>query len=50
MASSQLIEADKPLAEIAMSCGFYDQSAMTHFFKEYLKTTPSAHRKAHRRP
>jgi AraC family transcriptional regulator len=40
-AATELLESDKPLAEIALDCGFYDQSHFTHAFKLQYGLTPS---------
>jgi len=33
-------ETDRSLSEIAFSCGFTDQSAFTHYFREHMGLTP----------
>ena len=40
-ASSLLRDTDKSVAEIAVSCGFYDHSAFTRAFRKVTGTTPS---------
>jgi len=39
-AATELLESDKTLAEIALDCGFYDQSHFTHAFKLHHGMTP----------
>lgn len=41
----QLIESDRPLAEIAEDCGFSSASHFTRFFSNVVGMTPSAFRK-----
>jgi AraC family transcriptional regulator len=43
-AAAELSETDKPLAEIALICGFYDQSHFSRAFKDYHGVTPSEFR------
>jgi len=38
---------DAPISEIAMDCGFYDQSAFTRNFKKRMGITPKHYRAAH---
>lgn len=45
-AAGELANSDKPLAEIALNAGFYDQSHMTHAFKLNLNMTPAEYRAA----
>jgi AraC family transcriptional regulator len=40
----ELIESDKPLAQIAINAGFYDQSHFTNVFKSHLQMTPTKFR------
>ncbi|MCX6967154.1 MAG: AraC family transcriptional regulator [Verrucomicrobia bacterium] len=42
-----LITTDAPVASIALDCGFYDQSAFTRAFREFMGTTPSDYRNQH---
>lgn len=42
----QLIETDRPLAQIAQDCGFSSASHFTRFFSNVVGTTPSAFRKS----
>jgi AraC family transcriptional regulator len=44
-AADELRRTHRPLAEIAISCGFYDQSHFNRVFKKYLKVTPAQFRK-----
>lgn len=44
-AASQLLEAtDRPVAEVALACGFYDHSAFTRAFRAATGMTPTAFR------
>ena len=43
-ASRLLRETDRPVAEIALACGFYDHSAFTRAFRSAMSATPSAFR------
>jgi AraC family transcriptional regulator len=45
-AARELANTNKPLAEIAVDSGFYDQSHMTHAFKLNLRMTPAEWRAA----
>jgi AraC family transcriptional regulator len=45
-ASSLLLETPLPIARIAASCGFSDQSHLTRAFSERLGLTPAAYRRA----
>src|SRR5262245_46962906 len=45
-ASEELSRSNKPLTEIALAAGFYDQSHFTHAFKLQFGLTPSAYRAA----
>ncbi|MDR1171145.1 MAG: DNA-binding transcriptional regulator [Bacteroidales bacterium] len=42
--SELLIKTDKPLAELAMECGFEDYKNVTRVFRKYKKTTPLQYR------
>ena len=44
LACGQLTRDDLPLSEIALTCGFADQSHMTRIFKRITGSTPSAFR------
>ena len=44
-AADRLAHTTQPLAEIAISCGFYDQSHFNRVFKKHLKVTPAQYRK-----
>lgn len=44
-AAELLVHTDKPLAAIALECGFRDQSYFTKVFKRYRHTTPLRYRK-----
>lgn len=41
-----LVEGDRPLAEIALELGFFDQSHFTRTFKAHVGCTPGAYRAA----
>ena len=43
-AKAQLITTDAPVGGIALDCGFYDQSAFTRAFREFMGTTPAEYR------
>jgi AraC family transcriptional regulator len=43
-ARRQMIDTDAPLAEIAVACGFHDQSHFSKAFKRLMHTTPAAYR------
>jgi AraC-like DNA-binding protein len=45
MARRQLVETDSPVGEIALDCGFYDQSHFTRAFRRANGVTPLAHRR-----
>lgn len=45
-AVEELAHGDKPLADIALSAGYYDQSHLTRAFKTHLGTTPARFRAA----
>jgi PAS domain S-box-containing protein len=49
-AARLLVDTDRPLAEIAATCGWYDQSAFARQFTRIVGATPSAYRGARRRP
>jgi len=40
-----LVGTGKTIGEIALEVGFYDQSALTRFFKRIIGMTPSAYRR-----
>jgi AraC family transcriptional regulator len=44
-AAEELTRTDRPLAEIAIDCGFYDQSHFNRVFKKHMKVTPARYRK-----
>ena len=48
-ASDDLLETDKPVAEIALEHGFYDQSAFTRQFRQHTGETPLVFRRLRRR-
>lgn len=45
-ASQELVETDRPLAEIALEAGFSDQSHFSNIFRRLTGTTPSQARRA----
>jgi PAS domain S-box-containing protein len=47
-ASRLLEESDRPVADVALECGFYDHSAFTRAFRSALGLTPTAYRREHR--
>lgn len=44
-ASEELLATDKPVGEIAVEHGFYDQSSFTRQFRQHLGETPMAYRR-----
>ncbi|EJN02660.1 helix-turn-helix transcriptional regulator [Herbaspirillum sp. YR522] len=42
-----LRQSTLPLAELAMRCGYTDQSALTHAMRRLRATTPGAYRRQH---
>jgi AraC family transcriptional regulator len=46
-AAEALARTNQPLAEIAIACGFYDQSHFNRVFKKHVKITPAQYRKQH---
>lgn len=49
-ASDALLETNRSIAEIAQSCGFYDQSAFTRQFRKHVGEAPLAFRRRSSRP
>ena len=49
-ASRALAQSDMPLAEVALSAGFGNQSHLTRVFKTLTGLTPAAYRRRHRAP
>jgi AraC-like DNA-binding protein len=47
-AARRLADTDQPLAEIALACGFCDQSHLTRTFRRRTGLTPGAWRRAAR--
>lgn len=48
-ATHLLLESNRPLAEVAVASGFYDQSSFTHTFARLTGETPAQFRASHRR-
>jgi AraC-like DNA-binding protein len=46
-AQELILSTGKPLAEIALDCGFGDQAHMTRFFRRIVGVSPSVWRRAH---
>ena len=46
-AEEQILSTKKPLAEIALDCGFGDQAHMTRLFRRIVGVSPGAWRRAH---
>lgn len=44
VASRLLLESDRPVADIAQECGFYDHSAFSRAFRAAMGVTPSEFR------
>lgn len=42
--SKQLFYTNAPIVDIALECGFYDQSHFTHSFKKYVGVTPGIYK------
>ncbi|HYC59774.1 MAG TPA: AraC family transcriptional regulator [Thermoanaerobaculia bacterium] len=40
-----LLESDKPIAEVALECGFFDQSHLSRVFRDATGTTPARYRR-----
>jgi AraC-like DNA-binding protein len=49
-ASDALLETDHSIAEIALNCGFSDQSSFTRHFRKHIGETPLAFRRSRSRP
>jgi len=45
-AVNQMLHSDRSILQIAMECGFYDQSHFNRLFRRHLRMTPAAFRKA----
>jgi AraC family transcriptional regulator len=45
-ACKEIARSDAPLSEIALACGFYDQSHFSNLFKRLTGMTPAAYRSA----
>jgi transcriptional regulator GlxA family with amidase domain len=43
-ASELLATTERPLAEVAVACGFCDQSYLTHVFRDLRGITPKQYR------
>ncbi|MBA2113644.1 AraC family transcriptional regulator [Bremerella alba] len=50
LAQQLLVSSEKSLSEIALECGFSDQSAFTRHFGAAANQTPLAYRKSHQKP
>jgi AraC-like DNA-binding protein len=50
VASEMLREGTLPIAEIAYSCGYFDQSAFSRVFRRTVGLTPRQYRSRHRTP
>ena len=48
-AQKLLSRTDRPIAEIALDCGFTHQEHLTRLFRKHLDTTPAAYRRNQRR-
>ena len=44
MASRALVYTNRPLADVALSCGFVDQSHFTREFRRHFGRTPREYR------
>jgi AraC-like DNA-binding protein len=47
-AKTALMHSDSAISQIALDCGFYDQSSMTRLFRKYIGMTPLKFRKRYR--
>ena len=47
-AAEQLRDNDRPVAQIALACGYSDQSAFTRQFRRTIGLTPLEYRSAYR--
>jgi AraC family transcriptional regulator len=47
-AQNLMLTTDDPLSQIALACGFCDQSQLTRLFRRFLGTNPSTWRRCHR--
>jgi AraC family transcriptional regulator len=48
-AQQLLARTDRPIAEVALDCGFTHQEHLTRLFRKHLDTTPAAFRRVQRR-
>ena len=46
LACTLLAEGSRPIAEVALACGFSEQSALTRAMRTHLDTTPAAYRRS----
>jgi AraC-like DNA-binding protein len=47
-AQDLMLTTNEPLCQIALACGFYDQSHLTRLFRRYAATSPHDWRRRHR--
>jgi AraC family transcriptional regulator len=47
-ARALLATGERPLSDVALACGFYDQSHFTRLFRRETGVTPAAYRREHR--
>jgi AraC family transcriptional regulator len=47
-AKAMLLESSTPIADIAIACGFADQSHLTRIFSRFVGSSPAAWRRRHR--
>jgi AraC family transcriptional regulator len=47
-ASDLIVDTDMPLGEVAIECGFTDQSHLNRAFREMVGLTPATYRRTHR--
>jgi transcriptional regulator GlxA family with amidase domain len=47
-AQSLMLTTDEPLSQIALACGFYDQSDLARVFRRHVGTSPNTWRRHHK--
>jgi AraC family transcriptional regulator len=47
-AQNLMLMTDEPLSQIALACGFYDQSDLARVFRRHLGTSPNTWRRRHK--
>jgi AraC-like DNA-binding protein len=49
-AGERLRQGDAPIVEVALACGYADQTAFTRQFRKVVGLSPGAYRRARRSP